>query len=209
MEPVCIIMGAGEYFGQRIAPAPEDYVIAADGGFARLRAMGARVDEVIGDFDSLGYQPDHPNACRLPVEKDDTDMLAALRRGVARGFHVFRLYGGTGGRLDHTLANIQCLNWLARQGLRGYLFGDGCVFTALFSDAVAFEAPAGRTVSVFALGGDAEGVIIEGLKYAAAGLRLTGDFPLGVSNETIGQRAKIAVRQGSLLLCLPEEARIL
>ena len=209
MDPVCIIAGAGEYFGHVIAPRPGDYVIAADAGFLRLREMGVRIDEVIGDFDSTGRRPDHPHVRQLPVEKDDTDTLYALRVGVSMGFRQFRIYGGTGGRLDHTLANIQCLNWLARQGLRGWLYGDGCVLTALYCGELAFDAPAGRTVSAFALGGDARGVTISGLKYAVGGVTLTGDFPIGVSNETTGRRARVAVEQGALLLYLPDEATIL
>ena len=207
MEGECVIAGAGEYYGQVISPGPEDYVIAADGGYRRLREMGVRVDQVIGDFDSLGHRPDHPNVVQLPAEKDDTDTLYALRVGVSMGFRVFRIYGGTGGRLDHTLANIQCLSWLAGQGLRGWLYGDGCVLTALRNESLAFDVPAGRTVSVFALGGDAEGVVIEGLKYRAENIRLTGDFPIGVSNEGLGGPARVAVERGTVLLCLPWEAR--
>lgn len=209
MDPVCIIAGAGEYFGQAIEPRPEDYVIAADAGFLRLRAMGVRIDEVIGDFDSAGCRPDHPRVRQLPVEKDDTDTLYALRVGVSMGFGQFRIYGGTGGRLDHTLANIQCLDWLARQGLRGWLYGDGCVLTVVRGGEIAFDAPAGRVFSAFALGGEAQGVTISGLKYAVDNAVITGDFPIGVSNETTGRRARVSVQQGALLLYLPDEAQIL
>lgn len=41
-------------------------------------------------------------------------MVAALREGWRRGFRIFRIYGSTGGRLDHPLANIQCIAALAR-----------------------------------------------------------------------------------------------
>ena len=208
MKPVCIIAGAGEYYGHAISPGPDDYVIAADAGFLRLRERGVRVDEVIGDFDSTGYRPDHPNVVQLPVMKDDTDMLYALRVGIEKGYRTFHLYGGTGGRLDHTLANIQCLHWLARQGMRGFLYGKGCVLTALRGGALSFDAPAGRTVSVFALGERAEGVTISGLKYTTDDACLTCEFPIGVSNETIGQQARISVRKGTVLLYLPDEAEI-
>jgi len=206
MDPVCIIAGAGEYYGQAINPAPDDYVIAADAGYLRLRERGVRIDEVIGDFDSTGFVPDHPNVRRLPVEKDDTDMLFALRVGVARGLREFHLYGGTGGRLDHTLANIQCLAWLARQGLRGYLYDRDSVVTAIHN--AALEAEGEGVVSVFALGGAAEGVTIGGLRYALDDGRLESDFPLGVSNEFIGRPARIAVKRGTLLVALPDGARI-
>lgn len=209
MAGACIIAGAGEYYGRIVSPRPDDWVIAADGGYLRLCHMGVRADEVIGDFDSLGFRPNHPNVQQLPVEKDDTDTLFALRAGVKKGFRIFHIYGGTGGRLDHTLANIQCLAWLAGQGLRGWLYGDGCALTALRNGTMAFEAPAGRTASVFALGGDADGVTIEGLKYTVENIRLTGVFPIGVSNETTGRPARISVRNGALLLVLPDETRVI
>ena len=54
---------------------------------------------------------------RLPVEKDDTDTLAAVKLGLERGCTDFWIYGGTGGkRLDHTLANLQTLLYLRRRG---------------------------------------------------------------------------------------------
>lgn len=208
MERACVIAGAGEYYGRAVSPAPGDYVIAADAGYLHLSGMGVRIDEVIGDFDSTGYRPDHPNVRQLPVEKDDTDMLFALRTGVAKGFRTFRLYGGTGGRLDHTLANIQCLAWLARKGLTGYLYGDGAVLTALHEGEIAFDALDEGIVSVFALGERADGVTIEGLKYTVNGASLTCDFPLGVSNAFIGQAARVAVAHGTLLISFPDGAVI-
>ena len=206
MGSVCIVAGAGEYYGHVIAPGPSDCVIAADGGFLRLQEMGVRVDEVIGDFDSLGFQPEHPRVRRLPTEKDDTDMLFALRVGIDRGFREFHLYGGTGGRLDHTLANIQCLLWLAKQGCRGYLYGKSAVFTALYDGEIAFQAREEGIVSVFALGGQANGVTIQGLKYTLNDASLACDYPLGVSNEFIGREARVAVKDGALLVGFPEDA---
>ena len=208
MEPRCIIAGAGEYYGHAIAPRAEDYVIAADAGYLRLREMGVRIDEVIGDFDSTGFTPNHPNLRILPVEKDDTDMLCSLRAGIQRGYREFHLYGGTGGRLDHTLANIQCLAWLARQGLHGCLYGDGALITAVYNDALSLGALDKGTVSVFALGTQAEGVSISDLKYSVNDITLSCDYPLGVSNEFIGLPARIAVRNGSLLIVLPDRAEL-
>ena len=209
MKPVCIIAGAGEYFAQPISPKPGDYVIAADGGFLHLRALNVRIDEVIGDFDSTGFLPDHPFVKRLPVEKDDTDMLFALREGLSRGYEEFHLFGGTGGRLDHTLANIQCLVWLARGGKRGYLYGDGYIVTALCGGRLSLGALDSGVVSVLAQDERAEGVCIRGLRYALEDGCLTNDFPIGVSNEFIGRPAEITVRKGVVLVYFPDSAPIL
>ena len=70
MMPVCWIVGAGEFDATRFAPAPGDFVIAADGGLKYLDALGVKPDLVLGDFDSLGRVPAGGNVLRYPPEKD-------------------------------------------------------------------------------------------------------------------------------------------
>ena len=202
MEPsICHVVGAGEFCPRGLTPGPGDLVIAADGGFAALEGLGRSPDLVVGDFDSLGHRPDHPHVVALPVEKDDTDMHSAIRLGWERGYRAFRLYGGTGGRIDHTLANIQSLAWLASQGGRGWLVGPDWTATVL-SDGGALTLEAGRQgmVSVFCLGDRAEGVDIQGLKYGLSDGVLTADYPLGVSNSFLGGESRVSVRRGKLLV---------
>ena len=198
---ICHVVGAGEFCPRGLTPGPGDLVIAADGGFAALEGLGLSPDLVVGDFDSLGHWPDHPHVVALPVEKDDTDMHSAIRLGWERGYRAFRLYGGTGGRIDHTLANIQSLAWLASQGGRGWLVGPDWTATVL-SDGGALTLEAGRqgTVSVFCLGDRAEGVDIQGLKYGLSDGVLTADYPLGVSNSFLGGESRVSVRRGKLLV---------
>lgn len=198
---ICYVVGAGEFCPRSLTPGPGDLVIAADGGFAALEGLGRSPDLVVGDFDSLGHRPDHPHVVALPVEKDDTDMHSAIRLGWERGYRAFRLYGGTGGRIDHTLANIQSLAWLASQGGRGWLVGPDWTATVL-SDGGALTLEAGRrgTVSVFCLGDRAEGVDIQGLKYGLSDGVLTADYPLGVSNSFLGGESRVSVRRGKLLV---------
>ena len=198
---ICYVVGAGEFCPRGLTPGPGDLVIAADGGFAALEGLGRSPDLVVGDFGSLGHRPDHPHVVALPVEKDDTDMHSAIRLGWERGYRAFRLYGGTGGRIDHTLANIQSLAWLASQRGRGWLVGPDWTATVL-SDGGALTLEAGRqgTVSVFCLGDRAEGVDIQGLKYGLSDGVLTADYPLGVSNSFLGGESRVSVRRGKLLV---------
>lgn len=53
---------------------------------------------MLGDFDSLGKAPKHPNVLQLPVEKDDTDTMFALKLGLEKGYRRFYIYGGLGGK---------------------------------------------------------------------------------------------------------------
>ena len=131
------------------------YVIAADAGYNRLRDFGVRPDLAVGDFDSMGAPPDDVPVVRHPAEKDDTDMLLAVREGFARGFSRCYLFGGTGGRIDHTLANLQTLAFIAERGGVGFLFGDDWTAAAVKNGTLGFPAGLSGTVSVFALGSPA------------------------------------------------------
>ena len=86
LENTCYIVGAASLDGVRLSPGSGDYVIAADGGYRSLKARGIEPDFVMGDFDSLGYRPDHPNVETHPVMKDDTDLGLAVRWALAHGY---------------------------------------------------------------------------------------------------------------------------
>ena len=75
-QGTCYIVGAGTFYDRDFAPGAGDFVIAADGGYGTLTARGTDMDLVVGDFDSMGFRPDHPKVVDLPVEKDDTDTMA-------------------------------------------------------------------------------------------------------------------------------------
>lgn len=199
-SPMCYIVGAGERTEDIIAPSTGDLVIAADGGLAWLAYLGVAPDLLVGDFDSLGETPTGPAVVRLPTEKDDTDTMAAVRLAVERGYRRFRIYGGTGGRFDHTLANLQILTWLARRRCENALCGPGWMAGAVSGGELCIEAREHGMVSVFCQGDAAYGVTLEGLKYPLNGANLTCDFPLGVSNEFTGAPVRVAVEKGTLLV---------
>lgn len=200
-DRICYIVGAMSLsMSLRPYPAPGDYVIAADRGYDSLMAFGVQPDLVVGDFDSLGHTPSHPNVIQLPAEKDDTDMIFALRKGLELGYRRFVLLGGVGGRVEHTYANLQLLDWLTTQGAQGFLVGEKTAATALRDGELVFPQSMRGYLSVFCNSGSAEGVTLEKLKFPLSEHTLTGTFPLGVSNEFIGESARVAVKSGSLIL---------
>lgn len=202
---ICYIFGAGEYHDPPPVPNKEDFVIGADGGLIYLQKQGIKADLVVGDFDSLGEPPKNENTLVLPIEKDDTDMAVALRLGLEHGFNIFYIYGGTGGRMDHTLANIQCLASLAHQGARGYLFGKDIVYTAINNSSISFPETASGFISVFAHSDIAQGVNEKGLKYSLSDATLHNTNPTGVSNEFVGKPSSISVKSGTLMIIYPKD----
>ena len=205
-NPVCYIICALPQ-NHSFSPKPGDLVIAADGGYAHMG--GIKPDLVVGDFDSLGYVPEGEKVVRHPAEKDDTDTMLAARIGIERGYRTFLLLGGVGGRLDHTLANIQTLAYLRENGARAALIGDGETITLIQNEALRFRAGLSGIISVFSYGAVAYGVYERGLAYALTDATLTDTNPLGVSNAFTGEPAEVRVRDGRLVVLfagLPEDS---
>ena len=202
----CVIFCAGEFHGL-IEPV-EGIAIAADGGLTHMEQLGLPPDVVLGDFDSLGYVPQKANV--FPVEKDDTDAMLAVRKGLELGCSRFILYGALEGpRLDHTVANFQTLQFLADRGTQGFLVGKDTVVTVIRNGSISFPALSEGVVSVFCMGSDAHGVTIRGLQYPLENGTLTAGFPLGVSNHFVSKDAEISVEDGSLLILYPREAGLI
>lgn len=194
----CVIFCAAGFDGLLEPLEQEDFVIAADGGLVHTNALGICPDAVLGDFDSLGYVPDHSRV--FPVEKDDTDMMLAIRLGLRQGFREFRLYGAVDGpRLDHTVANFQSLSYLCEHGASGYLIGKDYIVTCLKNGKLSFPASAKGIFSMFCFGETAREVTLSGLHYPLDGVDLSPHFPLGVSNHFTGQEAAVEVKKGTLL----------
>ena len=195
----CIIFCAADFYGLAAPLEPDDYIIAADGGLAHTNALGITPHCILGDFDSLGYVPESANV--FPVEKDDTDAMLAVRRGLELGYKEFYLYGSLDGkRLDHTVANFQTLQFLCDHGAHGYLIGKDYMVTAVKDGALTFPNTATGIFSVFCMGRDAEGVSILGGKYEADTVTQSAGFPLGVSNHFVRKPVSISVEDGSLLV---------
>lgn len=201
----CIIFCAAEFDTLARPLEPGDYVIAADGGLRHTEKLGITPNEILGDFDSLGFTP--MGASVFPVEKDDTDAMLAVRRGLSLGYREFILYGSLDGpRLDHTVANFQTLQFLADHGAVGYLAGNRAIVTVVKDGSVAFPPGKRGNVSVFCMGADAWGVTERGLYYGLENGTLTSGFPLGASNHFTGEPAQITVESGSLLIIWDREA---
>ena len=195
----CYIVGAGDFYGSFI-PDASDLVIAADGGYTSLTERNIRCDVLIGDMDSLSDVPTGVKLIKHPSEKDETDTYLAYLHGKSLGYSNFEIYGGVGGREDHTFANYCLLAKIREDGCRATLFGNKTKCLVIKNESVKLAEREGDYISVFALGGTAEGVTIKGLYYEIQNSRLTYDFPLGVSNRFTSSEAEISVARGVLLI---------
>lgn len=184
-------------------PQEGDYILCADGGWRVAAQAGIHPDAVVGDFDSSEMPKDEPVE-RFPVEKDDTDTLLCIKKGLALGCDDFLIVGGFGGRLDHTLANLQSLNYLASMEARGEMNDGSCWATVIRGGAIRVGRRPGK-LSVFALDTACHGVTIRGAKYSVENVTLTSAFPLGMGNDFAADFAEISVTDGALLVMVNPE----
>lgn len=191
----CFIFGALDTEKVNILPQKNDFVIACDRGLLNAQKLGILPDYIIGDFDSLGYTPNGKNCIELPVCKDDTDTAYAIKFAVDLGADEFYVFGASGGKLDHSFANIQLSQFYAEKGIKTVFFGK-TNFCSIHNEKLVFDQKANGRISVFS-GSKNCRVTIKNLKYELNDYLMT-DFPIGVSNEFVGKVSEITANDGTV-----------
>ena len=197
----CVIFGGGDPVSAetvRNELTGGEFFIAADSGWLLMEKLGIIPDLVIGDFDSAP-EPELPAKLLFPVEKDDTDLMLAIKEGLSRGCTDFVIFGATGGRLDHTIAAIQSLAFLLDNSASGVIVSDTERIEVLDPGRYFFPERDGYTLSLFAYSGCVSGLGLKGVKYNGEDLVLNSGFPLGVSNSITDHKAEVSFTSGRLL----------
>lgn len=197
---ICYIIGAGECGGMDFIPTENDYIICADGGLDYAEKYGVAPDLAVGDFDSCISKNIQVDYIKLPREKDETDTLYAVNIGFNKGFTEFRLYGMLGGRIDHTLANLQLLKYIKDKGGNACLVGDDYDVYLIKNESISLSGEKGKYVSVFSNSAQSNGVAIKNLKYEVYDFMLSDGYPVGVSNEFTDNCATVSVEEGELII---------
>ena len=200
MEKICYIVGAGDNSGTNFLKKKEDYVIAADGGLLWLQKLNIEPDMIMGDFGSLGFVPEGNNVIQHEVMKNDTDMMLAVKKALEMGYQKIKLYGGTGGRIDHTFSNIQTMLYASRKGAAIEMVDSTNKYHVITDGDIQLTGESQSGFSIFALGGTAHKVNIKDAMYLLHDFELTPDNPTGTSNLFIGKEVTISVEKGSLLI---------
>ena len=204
----CVIVGAGEILSYEKAKKlikKDDYIISADGGYDHLKKMGITPNLAIGDFDSSKNIPKDTETIVLKAEKDVTDTFFASEIAIEKGFKEIVYLGMLGGRLDHSFANIQTLNFLLDNSVKGHIYGDKTYITAIRNSSVVLSPQLNKYLSLFPTGEKAEGVYIKNTKYKLDNYTLKNNYPIGISNEFTNNDTYIEVKNGTVLIMLEEK----
>ncbi|MGN1234543.1 MAG: thiamine diphosphokinase [Christensenellaceae bacterium] len=178
-------------------------VYCCDGAYAWAKD-NVRIDENVGDYDSLPYLPDPPPATIYPSEKNATDGEIALEKMIERGIDEIEIYGGGGKREDHFLGNLHLLYAAMKRGVKATLVNNASTIY-LASGETELVALQGRTVSVLPFYGDALVTDSRGLKYPLKELWLEYGTCRGISNVVVSEEAGFTVKRGIVLVVINRE----
>lgn len=206
-----LVIAAGSDFCRdpnRLLLGDATTIICADGGIQACLALGLSPSILIGDMDSapgplMEWARDKgARILKFPADKDQTDMELALNEAVSLGSKAVLVTGATGGRADHTLANVDlCLRYAGR-GLQltaveewGEIF-----FLAGFGRAAHIIGNPGDTVSLLPRCVPARGVHTDGLYFKLDGDTLEYGQSRGVSNYMTTTSASVRMDGGEMLV---------
>jgi thiamine pyrophosphokinase len=181
----------------------DSFVIAADAGVKNLEDLNIKPDLIVGDFDSLGFVPEGDNVIKYPVKKDDTDMMLAVKEALKLGYDDIVIFGGCGGRIDHTLANINTMIFALKEGAKITMFDSDAEYYICGTEIV-LPFKQGFNFSIFAVEGMTK-VCIENAMYNGEEITIANDTTLGVSNSFVDKDVKVTVREGIALIVVTNE----
>ena len=196
----CIIVGAGNFKENEIITEKNDLIIAVDGGYNYCRLLNLEVDILIGDMDSLEIIPDNIIKHVYNKEKDETDTYLAVHYGIDQGYTDFILYGCLGGRIEHTIANIQIIADLCKKGIKIKIVDENTnIYMINKNEVIEIEGLKKKYISIFSYS-EKSTISLKGFKYNVVSKDIKNDYPLGIDNETIGTNGNIYVHNGLVLV---------
>lgn len=190
----------------RIDLSKFDFVIATDGGLSLCQLLNLDVNLAIGDFDSHDFINFSKKGKipfeKLPVEKDITDMEAALDRALSLKPSSICVLGGMGARLDHSLANIE---HLVNYGKKvSYIYFIDCFnyMSVQYPSSKTYDSKLGEHFAVLSHSDTSTNVTLEGSYYPLESATLHKHIPLGVSNSFINRKITLSFDEGCLVVVI-------
>lgn len=193
-----ILLNGEPYRGE--IDASNAHVYCCDGAYAWAKGR-VRIDENLGDYDSLNEVPVPAPAKVYPSEKDYTDGELALVRAIEAGYSEIEIYGGGGKREDHFIGNLHLLYQACSRGVRAELITNYArIFAA--EGEIVLRGMKGKTVSVTPFGGDAHIMECDGFYYPMPETFFYGST-IGISNVVTKEEARFRA-EGKVLVFVNE-----
>ena len=185
-----------------------EFVIGVDRGLKFLYDNEVKPDYIVGDFDSVpkGLVDYYREEADVPIRefnpvKDASDTEIALRLCLGLNRKEIWILGGTGNRIDHLWANIQCLQIALDAGADARIV-DSHNQIRLLDKGITLkrEEAFGKYFSLFPMELPVDALTITGAKYPLKNHFLKPDDSLCESYEFELDEVKISFSFGKVIL---------
>jgi thiamine pyrophosphokinase len=183
-----------------------DYIICADGGANHTYNMHIIPDYIVGDLDSvkseiIDYYKNHKVKFeKFPTKKNETDTELCIYLADKLKAKEIHFIGALGGRIDHTIANINLLYYVRQKNIIPRIISEKEQLYIAINEEVIINGNKGDTISVIPTNGNAKGVTLTNLEYPLNNYDMKFYLPLGISNVMLNKECKIKVDDGSLFI---------
>ena len=185
------------------------YFICADGAYKYLEGI-IIPDALIGDYDSLGKLPSVEMAKKIytyPKDKDSTAGELAIDYAISLGVSEIKIYGATGGRIDHYYANISLLYKAKQANVKAQIITQD-ESIEIVTGKVNRKVKRGSIVSIVPFFDEVHILTTKGLKFSATSLTVKREQSIGVSNEAESEEIEIVLSDKPGILYIKEMAKL-
>lgn len=207
---ICIVLNGEikdyDYINRIVRTGSYDYIICSDGGANHAYNMDILPDYIIGDLDSIDkniieyYKSNNVKFEKFPTKKDETDTELCIELSDKLKAKEIHLIGALGGRIDHTIANINLLYYIRKRGIIPKIISEKEEIYIAMNEELIIDGEIGDTISILPIKNDAKDVTLKNLEYPLKNYDIKFSRPLGISNVMTNVNCNIKVNEGSLII---------
>ncbi|MEG2246904.1 MAG: thiamine diphosphokinase [Peptostreptococcaceae bacterium] len=206
----CILLNGkvkdSEFVKKTIDDNNYEYIICADGGAKHLYDLKLAPDYILGDLDSLEksiidyYKKKGVKFKKFPQRKNETDTQLCVHLAKDLGVSQIHLIGALGGRIDHTIANINLMYYIKELGISSIIKNSDEEIYIIENEKISINGKKGSTISILPIKGNVNGVTLENLEYPLDNANINFGNPIGLSNIMKEDSFNVKVDKGSLII---------
>jgi len=183
--------------------------VGVDRGVFNLLKREIKPTVAFGDFDSVSpeeliyIESQVVELKQYQPEKNETDMELALNWALAQNPDTIRLFGATGGRLDHLFANVQLLIGPLLKGKQENIFlidRNNCLEVKIPGSYKIPKRAAEKYISFVPVTLNVSNLTLEGFKYPLKNQHISMGSTLCISNELISDYGTFSFSEGILIV---------
>ena len=177
-------------------------IICADGGANIAKELDIIPDYIIGDMDSIKtsvfnfYKELNKTKIIKDTNPDKTDLELAIKLAETLNPIKINIFGAIGNRIDHTLANIYCLDKI-KPGIKAEIIDERSTIQ-LAEENLEITGEKNDIISIIPLS-DIEGLNYTGFKWNVKNLDTKIGW-FGISNKILNKKASINFSKGKILI---------